>query len=234
MTTSLRFIDGARAFGRDAKGVSAVEFAFVAPALLVLLVAGFDCGRLVYASAKAESVANQIAQMMAQTPKAALPVVPATVGDGVVASSDILGFYNAAPFIYPDVINQAAAQGVAWDQVLKLDLANVAFTAKPAGCKSNCTYVPKVAWNYGDSAYLRACGSTITGVSDTSATNPGTLPTDSFGPNSLLVVDVHYAWTPTFGAGFLGGVTLARSIYLNPRYVPNVEATSGNGVNICP
>ena len=233
MTARLSLRQRARAFACDAQGVSAVEFAFISPCLLVLMLAGFDAGRLVYASERVEAVANQVAEMLAQTQQAVSPVVPTKAGDGVVSSSDILGFYNSAPFIYPDVINQAAQQGVSWGNLLQLDLANISFTPTPTGCTTSCTYKPKVAWNYGASAYLRTCGSVITGVSDTSSASPSTLPLDSFGPNSLLVVDVHYAWTPTFGAAFFGSVTLARSIYLNPRYVPNVEATSGNGVNIC-
>jgi len=217
-------------FLRDTRAVSAIEFAFVVPVLLLFLVAAFDCGRLVYASERVEAVANQIAEMLAETPKSA---AAATAGDGLVASSDILSLYNSGPFIFPDVLSQAQQQNVAWSQLLKLDMASVSFAATPTGCTTNCTYTPKIIWNYGDTAFLRACKSALTGVADSSATNPATLPTDVFGPNSVLVVDVHYSWSPTFGAAYFSPVTFARSIYLSPRYVTNVEATSGNGVNIC-
>jgi hypothetical protein len=232
MTAASRLPPLARAsFLRDTRAVSAVEFAFVVPVLLLFLVAAFDCGRLVYASERVEAVANQIAEMLAETPRSPSA---ATSGDGVVASSDILSFYNSAPFIFPDALMQAKQQNVAWSQLLKLDMANVSFTATPTGCTTTCTYHPKVVWNYGDSSSLRACGSKIVAVADNASTNPGTLPTDVFAANSVLVVDVHYSWAPTFGAAYFSSFTFARSIYLNPRYVPNVEATGGNGVNICP
>jgi hypothetical protein len=232
MTAASRLPRPARAsFLRDTWAVSAIEFAFVVPVLLLFLVAAFDCGRLVYASERVEAVASQIAEMLAETPSSASA---ATSGDGLVASSEILSFYNSAPFIFPDVLMQAQQQNVAWTQLLKLDMANVSFTAIPTGCTIACTYKPKVVWNYGDASYLRACGSTIVAVADNSSTNPTTLPTDVFAANSVLVVDVHYSWAPTFGAAYLSPVTFARSIYLNPRYVPNVEATGGNGVNVCP
>lgn len=219
------------AFVDDARGVSAVEFAFVVPVLLLFMVAAFDCGRLIYASERAEAVANEVAEMLAQTPKSNAAAIS---GDGLVGSADILAFYNSAPFIFPEVLRQAQQQSVNWRQVLKLDMASVSFTATPAGClPAACTYKPKIVWNYGDGAYLRACQSTLTAVPNNSASNPATLPIDAFGPNSLLVVDVHYSWTPTFGADYFGAVTFSRSIYLNPRYVTNVEASSGNGVNLC-
>ena len=232
MTSKPRLPEPARtSFLRDTRAVSAIEFAFVTPVLLLFLVAAFDCGRLVYASERVEAVANQIAEMIAETP----PSTSATTsGDGLVASTDILSFYNSAPFIFPDVLTQATQQSVAWNTLLQLDLASIKFTATPTGCTSSCTYTPKVVWNYGAASSLRTCSSTITAAADNSPSSPSTLPTDSFGPTSLLVVDVHYTWSPTFGAAYFTPVTFARSVYLNPRYVPNVEATSGNGVNICP
>lgn len=218
-------------FLRDARAVSAVEFALVVPVLLLFLLAAFDCGRLIYASERVEAVADQIAEMLAETPTSG---AAALSGDGLVASSDILGFYNSAPFIFPEVLSEAQRQSVNWNQLLKLDMASVSFTATPAGCAASCTYTPKIVWNYGDSGYLRTCGSALAAAADNSASSPTKLPTDAYGPNSLLVVDVRYSWAPTFGAAYFGAFTFARSIYLNPRYVNNVEATTGNGVNVCP
>ena len=215
----------------DVAGIGAIEFALVTPILLLLLLGAFDLGRLVYASARTQAVADQIAQMLAETPQSAQA---ATSGDGLVSSSDVLTLYNAAPFIYPDVLLQAQQQGVAWSSLLKLDMASVAFTPTPTGCTTSCAYKPKIVWNYGDATYLRACGTTLAAAADTAVSNPLTLPTDAFGPNSLLVVDVHLVWTPTIGAAYLSPVTLTRSIFLNPRYVNNVEASAGNGVNLCP
>jgi Flp pilus assembly pilin Flp len=234
MNAALRLRRAVRAgltFLRDAQGVSAIEFAFIVPVLLLFLVAAFDCGRLIYASERVEEVANEIAEMLAETPRSNSATVN---GDGLVASSDILGFYNSGAFIFPDVLSQAQQQNVNWDQLLQLDMASVGFTATPTGCTTTCTYKPRVIWNYGANAYLRTCSVLLAAAPDTAVSSPGAIPTDSFGPNSLLVVDVHYTWQPTFGAAYFTPITFARSVYLNPRYVTNVEATSGNGVNICP
>jgi hypothetical protein len=226
----VRGLAAARDLLRRRDAVSAVEFAFVTPVMLVLLLMGFDIGRFVLATQRVETVASSIAEMLAMTPQSSNAQ---TAGDGVVSSSDILTMYNSAYFIYPDVLKQSATQGVPWYTLLVANMASIKFTPSPAGCTSACSYVPKVVWTYGSGA-MRTCGSTITAVADTADITPTTLPTDVFGPNSLVVVDVSYTFQPTFAANYLPSIPIKRSAYLTPRNVPLVESNGPQWVTICP
>ena len=96
-------------------------------------------------------------------------------------------------------------------------MASVLFTPNPSTCTSNCSYIANVVWNSGPNK--RTCGVPLTAVPDTSVPSKTTLPTDVFGPGSLLVVDIVFNYTPIFGLGLFGTISIARSAYLAPRYV---------------
>ena len=220
----------ARDFLGRSDAVSAVEFALVVPVMLLLLLMGFDVGRFVLATQRVETVAYTMSQMLAETPTSTSAQTP---GDGVVTSSDILSIYNSAYFIFPDVLKQANATNTPWYNLLVANMASIKFTPSPVGCTNNCSYVPKVVWTYGSGA-IRTCGSTISAAADTAAVTPTTLPTDVFGPNSLVVVDVSYTFQPTFAANYLPSIPIERSAYLTPRNVKLVESSGPQWVQICP
>jgi hypothetical protein len=109
-------------------------------------------------------------------------------------------------------------------------MTSIKFTATPTGCTTTCTYKPAVVWTNG----ARSCGSTITAVADTSGYSPTTLPSDVFGPGSLIVVDVWYTFTPTFAAAYMPAIYIERSAYMAPRNVPVVESQATAQAPACP
>ena len=181
---------------------------------------GFDTGRYVLATQRIQEVANSVAEMLSQTDAAVKPITPVKSGDGVVQDSDLHYYSDSAMATYPEVLSVANSTGTYWWQLLTVQMTSIEFTASPSGCTSACTYKPAVVWTTG----ARSCGLTITATTDTSTYNPATLPTDVFGPGSLIVVDVSYTFTPTFGAAFMPSIPIERSAYMAPRNVPIVES----------
>jgi Flp pilus assembly pilin Flp len=215
-----------RRFLRHELGVSAVEFAVLAPFAALLLLAGYDMGRFVLATQRVEAVANSIAEMYAQSPASAFAATP---GDAVVSQNDVQFYWNSAFFTFPQALTQANYLGVPWWNILTVNVASVQFKATPNGCTNACTYKPKIKWSQG----WRSCSTTLTAAPDTAPPSANTLPTDMFGPGSLIVVDVTYTWQPTFGASYLPSIPITRSVYMPPRYVPFVESNAAPLVSTC-
>jgi hypothetical protein len=218
-----------RSFLRQREAVSTVEFAFLVPVMLLLLLMGFDTGRYILATERIQEVANSVAEMLSQTDVAASPVVPMKSGDGVVQDSDLHYYSDSAMATYPDVLAVANNTGTYWWQLLNVQMTSVKFNAAPAGCTSSCTYKPTVMWTTG----ARGCGITLTAVTDASLYSPSTLPTDVFGPGSIIVVDVSYTFTPTLGAAYMPSIPVERSAFMPPRNVPYVESQATSKAPPC-
>ena len=91
-------------FVRRRNGASSVEFAFIGPVLVLLLLAGLDTGTYVLATQRVQAVANSVAEMLSQTDAAVSPITPVYKGDGVVQDSDLHYYYDSAMATYPDVL----------------------------------------------------------------------------------------------------------------------------------
>jgi hypothetical protein len=127
---------------------------------------------------------------------------------------------------YPDVLAVANNTGTFWWQLLNVQMGEHKIHRLAHGLHEfvhlHITYTPTVTWSTG----ARTCGLTMTAAPDTNTYNPATMPTDVFGPGSLIVVDVTYTFTPTFGAAFLPTIPIERSAYMAPRNVAFVESQS--------
>jgi Flp pilus assembly protein TadG len=203
-------------------GVGTVEFAFIVPIALLLLLMGFDTARYALTTQRIEEIANTAAEMLAQTAVNSAAVLS---NDGTVSDADLQFYGDSAIFIYPDAAAVAQAQGVAWSTQLVVNMTSINFVASPSGCTTSCTYKAKVVWTTNN---YRPCGSAISAVADTTPPSASTLPTDVFGPGSIIVVDAKYTWKPTFGAAYLPSFAITRSAFMAPRNVSIVEAASGD------
>lgn len=213
-------------FAHDASGLATIEFAFISGVLIFLCLAGFDFGRYVVASQRIEAVSYNIAQMLSQTAVSGSAV---DSGDGVIADSTLQWYQNSAPITFPEALSDSFRQGVAWNTLLSVNMTSLRFKPTVAGCTSNCVYTPSVIWSTGN----RPCNTTFTQVADTSLASPTTLPTDLYGPNSQLVVDVAYTYQPSFAASWLPTMTISRTTYMSPRNVTMVETTASTIAPIC-
>jgi hypothetical protein len=108
-------------------------------------------------------------------------------------------------------------------------MTSIIFLPNPSTCTSNCNYVPNVTWSvpYNDSnaagftSVQRACG-TLNQTTPT-AGNPGDLTSlrtsNVTNPDPILVVDVHYQYTPGFFKFITGPIDFWSSGYWPVRSV---------------
>lgn len=199
-----------RIFPRDITAVTAIEFSIWAPLMCLIVFGGFDMTRYAIATERITNVASTIGQMLSVNTS------------GTVNYVDLQFYHDSAMVIYPQVLADAAQQNESWSNDMAITMSSVTFTATPAGCTSSCTYKPKLVWTSG--SHPRSCTVTMTAASDTSAPSPSTLPTDTFGATSLLVVDVIFTFRPLIAGSLLSQVNMkiARSFYIAPRYVTSV------------
>jgi Flp pilus assembly protein TadG len=210
---------------RDRRGVAAVEFALVAPLLVMLalgiydLVAGITTwwhltlaaqavGKIATASAARSDQSNSLTATQA---------------------------YAASTAIYPIMpqLGSAAAQDFG------VVLSSVVFTPAVADCTSGCQYNGAVAWSHTPvgGAPARACGA-LASASDTAAGTSGTLPADAFTAAPILVVDVTYQFRPLFASFILSAIPMRRTAYMplrtgtNAAWVRYIDSTSPQAM--CP
>ena len=195
-------------FARDRRAVSAIEFSIWAPFMCLLLLGSVDITRYEIATGRLSDVASAIGQMLAVNTS------------GTVSYVDLQFYHDSAMITFPQVLADAAQQGIAWSADLAVTTTSVKFTATPTGCTTNCTYVPKVIWSNGSNK--RSCTVTMTSTSDTATPSASTLPADVFGSTTLLVVDIVYTFRPLLSTSFIKPITIARSFYTPPRYVTTV------------
>lgn len=206
-------------FRRDRSAAAAIEMAFVAPVMIVLALGGVDTARYVEATESVSKVASTIGQMITENTS------------GSVNYIDLQFYHDSAMVIFPDVLSDAARQGISWSNDISISMSSIQFTATPTNCTASCTYVPKVIWTGGSNP--RTCGTIFSQVPDASVPSASTLPKDIYGPGSVIVVDVQYNYHPYFVSFLSSSISIARSVYMAPRYVSlvNYQVVSGdNGI----
>ena len=206
----------ARSFAAAQGGTGAVEFAFTAPILIVLLCCGFEVTRYIKAVRQLTAASTAVAGMIAQNTS------------GTLNDTDLLFFRDAIMIAYPDVLANAAAAKKTWTDDIQVTMSSINFSQTNSSCKSDCTYQAKVAWSGGSNA--RPCSTLLVSAPDNAQPTTTTLPSDTFGPGTLIVVDIAYKYRPIVAAQLFQPVTLSRSFYVQPRYVQSV-AYSPNGTN---
>jgi Flp pilus assembly protein TadG len=195
-------------FLRSRRGVAALEFALIAPLLIALFLGGFELTRYMNAIRRITYLANSVAEMIAQNTTGSVNMV------------DIQFAQDSTMLIFPQVLSDSKGKGIPWGNDMTVDISAVDFTPTVSGCTSNCTYTAKVHWS---TAGYRPCSAPLSAVSDTAAPTATTLPSDVFGPGSLIVVDVVYTYTPVVATNIFGAMTIRHSAYLQPRYVASVN-----------
>ena len=214
------------AFLRARRGVAAVEFAFVAPFLIICLLGGFEIAKYVNTIRRVGYIANSIAEEISQNTTST--IVP----------NDLYFYNNSAMLIFPGVTADAARKGVYWWNDISITMSGVNFTGLPAGCTSTCSsYTPTVAWSgsaSGASAW-RSCIVPLVQASNTAPPALTTLPVDAYGPGFLIVVDVVYTYTPFVATKLFSPMTIRRSFYIQPRYVSVIKFTGTDTIGTaCP
>ncbi|MCJ2011398.1 TadE/TadG family type IV pilus assembly protein [Methylobacterium sp. J-076] len=229
-----------RRFGGAERGVAAIEFAVILPILLTLLLAGTQIVLYINASRKVGQLARSISQMISQ----AKP--PANASVATVTAADLHFSTDAALVIFPFLMGDAKRRNVSWWQDISINYASIAFTKTTATCNDptdqSACYTASVVWTTVGTAQpygiaYRPCTTPQLPADNTAPPSPTTLPRSVFGPASLIVIDVVFKYTPTFGSSFVPEIKISRSAYVQPRYATlvNYDTTNSDGIaSKCP
>lgn len=202
----------ARAFARDRSGVSALEFAIGAPVLLLLLLVGFDTTRYIMATRRIQVAAATVGQMLSVS------------STGQIAPAELQFYQDSTMVIFPQVLQDSYAQGIDWSKVIDITVSSILFT----GTSPN--YTGLVKWSAG--ANLRPCNVPMTATAYTATPSRMTLPTDVFGPGSLIVVDLSFEFRPLISSKLMSPISILRSFYVQPRYVAALTYTGSGGTQV--
>ena len=195
----VRMLVGLRS--RNRRGVVALEFAMMAPLLMLPLMFMYDAANGWMVWHRLTLAARSVAQ---------ISTLLAVNADG----SNTLSYdqaWRASTAVYaamPETLADGATYGVVMSEVL--------FTS-PDSCNGTAC-VANVRWSTTllGSAPRRACG-TLAVAPDSSPPSPAALPQSAFQSAPLLVVDVTYSFTPTLLGSLIGGIPMAWSAYLPVR-----------------
>lgn len=201
-----------RSLAFDQTGIAAVEFAIIAPVMILLYVGIIDVTRGVIASRKLNLLSRTISDLVSQQPTT-LPVP-------ISKLSTILSSATAIMQPYPITSLNLTVSAVSIQQM--------------AGSKTPKCCDVVVNWSFtqaGDKKYLRTCKSTLTQVADGIAPSLTTFPQSLVTANSsqgfgyttgsvsyVIVTDASYVYTPIFYQAvswFTAG--MQKTTYMVPR-----------------
>jgi len=227
---------------RDKRGVAAIEFAIVVPVLVFFIIGVFDISKAMILYQEVYNAAHTIpltaSSLAVQPDHSTALTLPQT-------QQSMSAIYAEMPWVRNGV--ETGTRSVT--------MSSVIFIQTDSSCTANCLYTPQVAWSVaytggnanGFSNVLRACGSlkqtTPTGLTAGDLTS---LPTQNItNPDPIVVVDVHYRYTPLFFEYLTGPVDFWASGFWPVRSVaPNVvpsqqytkfDSSAGQGAAVlCP
>lgn len=187
----------------DRRGTSGLEFALLAPALIVVMLSLYDVTNAVIAWWQISSAAGAIARIATTYAATTTNTNSLSTTQAATASTALFGVMPAL------ATAPASRYGVA--------ISSVVMTPTVAGCASNCTYIANTAWSLAlqGSAARRPCG-TLGAVPDGTRASSTTLPLDTFTSAPVMVVDVTYDVAPLFNL-FGAGLRLMESAYMATR-----------------
>jgi Flp pilus assembly protein TadG len=186
-----------RRFARDRRAVSAVEFALSLPFLLVLYVGGIDLSQAVSANRKVTLLARTVSDLVSQS-------------EGL-SSSDVASIFSvSSAVLYPLAITTGGNPN--------LTMKVTQTWTKPVGTSSTTL----VDWSIGQGTAADTKDATITIPDPTLITaSDGTV-----GGTATVIATVNYTYTPPVSIGFIGPMTLSKTIYTRPRLSDCVQLDS--------
>ena len=137
------------------------------------------------AANRASYVADTIAEIVSQT-------------SGPLSDETIHGFIRSAPLIDADILRYGRQIGSTdLPALVNIAVSSIAYSKANPACAANCTYLAATVFSRALAGPARPCGPLLS-VPDDAATTPLTLPVSTFGPVSLVVVDVEVFFKPLF------------------------------------
>jgi Flp pilus assembly protein TadG len=217
---------------KDRLGGPALEFAIVAPVMVMLLLGGLDASDALLTWRRVATAAREIAIIateMSVQPDLTTVLTPAQA-------------YQASTAIYALFPQLKSPANTARYSVT---LSAIVFTATPPGCDpaANCVYTASTAWSYAlpmGQNVTRPCG-VLQQVPPGAAASLQTVPTAGMTAlTSVLVADVTVVYVPVFTAFITRPITMSRSAFMPPRtanpnqYVEYDVANAATDKAVCP
>ena len=219
-------------FLRNRNGVAAIEFAFLAPVIILLYVGAGELSEAVMTNRKVEALSRTLADLTSQQPTSGQTLSTPAPSNATTQSVLATIFTAATAIMAPASLTP-----------LQITISAVDTVNNSAGLC--CVF--KVRWSYTQSGTLRPCNVNLTPVPSTQPPSPTTIssammPPVLYLPNPvpLLIADVAYVYQAPFLAqwiNFAGGMT--RTSYMLPRTTGQVmlaapiTATSNQSGVIC-
>jgi hypothetical protein len=208
---------------RDDAGVSAIEFALVAPILLLLMMASVELQRYLRIDRQLANSAENVASLIAQRP-------------GPLTGWNISEDFDSTFQTFPEAALRAGSGP--WYNAMGFMITHAAFSTTVAGCTANCAYKANVAWLWGRGTgapnMTRRCGE-LTAAAVGAAPSGSTLPATMFGPGSIIIVDLTFDFTPIFGSNLLSPIQMFKQAYAFPRFSATwLNASQATLTTVCP
>jgi Flp pilus assembly protein TadG len=207
----------------DARGIAAVEFAFVLPIMLTLYLGCVEVTQGVIANRQITAVARTIADLASQQTGALTDT--GNAANGVNVSQ----IFAASQALFPQatVVNP-----------IRMTISSIDFVPVPAACTINCTYNAQTSWSVTlNGGAARPCNIVLTPVSNGALASPTTMPVGVYGAGSVIVADVSYSYQPTFGYVLVNNIAIQHAAYMRPRsqqYITFNPATAAEKCNGMP
>lgn len=208
-----------RCFSTNVSGVAAVEFAFLAPIIILLYVGAGELSEAVMTSRKVEALSRTLVDLVSQQP---------TSGQTLSTPAPS----NATTQTALQTILTAATAVLSPASLTPLQMTVSAVDTVNNAAGLCCSF--KVRWSYTQSGSLRPCNVNLTPVSPTQLPSPATIssamiPPVPYLPNPvpILIADVSYTYQAPFLAqwiNFAGGMT--RTSYMLPRTTGQIVMTA--------
>lgn len=217
---------------RDRSGTPALEFALIAPVMLLILAGTYDVTQIFIAMRQVTSAAQEIVQIATEQ----------AVQPDQTISLTTQQAYQAQTAIYAIMPRLKSGADVSQYSVT---LSAIVLVPTPPGCVagSGCTYVANTAWSTTLPLGIkvrRPCGI----VTQVAPTEPATISNLSIWGmttvTSVVVADVTYTYQPLFSGFITGPFKFQRTSFLPPRagtptdYVKYDKDNVGKNTDICP
>jgi Flp pilus assembly protein TadG len=206
-----------RGLRHDGRGVAAVEFAALLPFMLAIYFGSTELTQALMASRKATIASRAISDLVAQQQN-----------NTTLTDTQVNEVLNAATAIMSPFSSTN----------LKVTITSVEFVVN-AGATYG--YDAKPRWTIvANGGAARPCQK-LTPVANNTTPTVSTLPSGIYANGSVIIADVVYTYTPTFGSslfntqqGLLNSITYRHTTYMRPRSATGVIPYSGTMGTVCP
>lgn len=185
---------------KDNRGVAAVEFALILPLMLLLYIGTAEMTHGLMANRKMVLVTRALSDLVAQEDDQTSGVSDATLNGIFAAAGAIMSPFSTS--------------------TLRMTVSSIEFVSDGA---TPPNYTARTVWSVRrNSSPYRPCQNMVK-VTNTTKPTPTTMPEGIYQDGTVIVADVSYNYTPSFGGQFLAwsdtqsSIPMNHTTYMRPR-----------------